>query len=65
MHSPPEEEAVTRAPHTSFCAKAEACTAAVGALVEGVLTALTEAKEEDFLKRHQVDCETINTAMHY
>ena len=30
MYSPPEEEALTRAPHTSFCAKAAASAAVAG-----------------------------------
>ena len=66
MYSPPEEEAPTRVPHTSFCAKIAArlaaASAAVAGLVEGVLA---EATEEDSLQRHKVCCVPINPGMHY
>ena len=55
MHSFPAEAAPTRAPQTSFRAKAAAASAAVGrGLVDGLLA---EATDEECLQRDKVYCD--------
>ena len=54
MYSPPEVEAHTRVPHTSFCAKTAARLAAASAAVAGMVEGLlAEATEEDSLATAQ------------